>query len=420
MGHIRQSARSTSARFFFIIVLTLTYVPLRAAFAQEAVEVLESQTTYSFGDRLTFQARFQSSSPIKSVYVLFDAQGETHTEPVPATINPDGSVVCEVDLAANPLRPFSEVRYRYHLTLSDGRTVTTPTYTFAYTDNRFTWQELNEGAFTVSWYQGDINMAQSALDVAQSGFVHVKSILNGSTVDEPIHFYIYASARDLQGVLEPSGGNLYAGHADPELDVALINLPPGPDQQNQMEQRIPHELMHIMLYRATKDGYKNLPVWLNEGLASVVELYPNPDYQVLLDNAYQADNLLPVASLCEGFPRDASNTILAYAESASFTRYLYETYGVKGINGLMTNYANGLACQPGLQKALGTTIAQAEREWRGAVFSENHVEKSLASLAPWFVVLIAVLAGPIGFTLSLSRRKRSTQAEAAILAHNEL
>ena len=163
-----------------------------------------------------------------------------------------------------------------------------------------------------------------------------------------------------------------------------------------MEQGIPHELMHIMLYQMVGPAYTNLPTWFNEGLASAAELYPNPDYQILLNNAHEKGSLLSIASLCNAFPRDASSALLAYSQSASFVRYLYHTYGTSGLNDMVTTYANGLDCERGAVSRIGKTLEQLERQWRQEVFAENANLTGLTNLFPWLVLSLAVLLGPLG------------------------
>ena len=161
--------------------------------------------------------------------------------------------------------------------------------------------------------------------------------------------YAYASAKDMQEILQSIKKNWIGAHADPDLGVMVLSLPEGPEQRLEMERQIPHELMHILLYKMVGAGYVNLPAWLSEGLASVAELYPNPDYLVLLENAHNKGNLPSIISLCQSFPRDASGAFLAYAQSASFTRYLHQRFGSSGMERLVRQYADGLDCERGIR-----------------------------------------------------------------------
>jgi hypothetical protein len=172
-----------------------------------------------------------------------------------------------------------------------------------------------------------------------------------------------------------------------------------------MDQRIPHELLHILLFQTTGAGFYNLPTWLSEGLASNAELYPNPDYHLLLDNAVENDTLLPISLLCETFPRDASNAILSYAQSASFTSYLYRTYGKSGLQDLVGAYANGLDCENGAQVAVGKSLSELDRNWQSEELSTNVVLSTMNNILPWLILLLTVLAVPVGIAISRARQK---------------
>ena len=80
-----------------------------------------------------------------------------------------------------------------------------------------------------------------------------------------------------------------------------------------------------------------LPTWLIEGLASINEIYPNPYYHTILSQAVDRDGLLSFSDICQNFPVDASGAYLAYAQAASFTRYLFDQYGAEGLETLIEN-----------------------------------------------------------------------------------
>ena len=213
-----------------------------------------------------------------------------------------------------------------------------------------------------------------------------------------VQAYVYASAAELQTALRLSGqtGPWIAGHADPDLGVVVVTIPPGPAQTYEVKRQIPHEVAHVMLYQWLGEDYYNLPQWLREGLPSMAELFPNPDYALLLENAYETESLLPMETLCESFPLEASNFLLAYAQSADFTWFLYENYGSSGLEALSRAYADGLGCDQGAQQALGNTLADLEREWRKQTFGENTLLAVLPELLPWIVTHGGGFAGTAG------------------------
>ena len=270
--------------------------------------------------------------------------------------------------------------------------------------DQFNWQTLEAGALRVNWYQGDGVFGRAALDAAQSGLASV-SRLAPVDLAQPIEVFIYANPDDLQGTLAPDGEKWVAGHADPALGVVRVVIEPGAEQGILMEQRIPHELMHVILYRRVGAGYHSVPAWLREGMAVLAELYPNPDYNRILADAAAADRLIPLTDLCASFPANGGQAFLAYAESRSFTDYLLDTYGSAGLLSLAGYYANGVDCEHGSERAFGVSLASLELEWRQSVLGQKALGSALRNTLPYLVLLCLVLLVPFLGGLSMIRRK---------------
>ena len=393
-----------------LALLLAGFGPPRPVFAQ--AEFTDAVVDYAFGETATFSARLHSPAPIQEAVILFRSESDSHTEVQPVAVTPEGEGVFQLsythNLSERPLPSFAHVNYKFQVTVQGGQVMTSADFDFFYQDNRFQWQSLEEAPFRVYWTEGDVAFGQSVIDVAQLGLRRAQSLLSGPA-PQAMDIYVYPSARQMLATLGQSGQNWAAGHADPNLGLVVVALPLGPDQRLLMEQRIPHELMHLLLFQAVGPSYSNLPTWFNEGLASISELYPNPDYQILLNNAQQRDHLLPIASLCRAFPVDASSALLAYAQSASFTRYLHQRFGTSGLNDLVLSYANGLDCNRAPEAALGLSLNQLERQWQQETFAEKMVLKILNNLLPWIILLVAVLGVPLGLTLFRLRKPPERQ-----------
>lgn len=387
-------------------VLILIFCFVQPVSAQPGITSPEVE--YEFGRSITFRASLEASSPVQNAVVLFGAENSSHTFPGEASVTSDGEIQMTYNLEGQSLQAFSNVEYRFRITFEDGETYTSPFYSFYYEDNRFEWQTLEEEIYRVHWYSGDVTLAQDVLDVAQAGMDRARGLISLTVQDETLDIYVYDNPKDMQDVLGPSSENWVAGHADPEVGVMVVALPPGPDQRLDMEQRIPHELMHLLLYGTMGTKYAELPVWLSEGLASITELYPNPDYQILLNNAYDYESLIPIGDLCSSFPRDASKALLAYAEAASFTRYLRQTEGSAGLDRLLQTYGDGYDCQRGLEVAIGRNLPQLERQWRQAVFGEDGQVSAISQLLPWLFLLAAALGAPLAVVILTTVRRMPT------------
>jgi hypothetical protein len=178
----------------------------------------------------------------------------------------------------------------------------------------------------------------------------------------------------------------------------MLTVTPGIEQSIQMERLIPHELAHVMLYRSVGEGLELLPAWLEEGIASLSELYPNPDYEVALEAASQDNSLMPITDLCDTFPLDASRAYLAYAESQSFVRFIRDTYGTASLHALISAYADGLSCEQGVARTLNTSLGNLDTRWRESVLGQNPMGVFLRNMLPYLGLLGLMLLIPlIGF-----------------------
>lgn len=256
----------------------------------------------------------------------------------------------------------------------------------------------------VHWYEGDADFGQKALETAQAGLASIVRFIP-SDLEQPIEIFIYDSSEALQSALVPSQENWIAGHADPALGIVRVLIEPGPQQGITLEQRIPHELMHVMLYRHVGPGYKNLPGWLREGMATMAEMYPNADYDRVLEEAVTNNVLIPLKDLCVSFPEDMPQAFLAYAESRSFTGFLSKTYGSSGLQNLAAAYADGMDCERGTERVFGVSLSNLEQKWRSSLRGENPLLPAFQNISPYLVLLCLVLIIPLIGVAGTLRKK---------------
>ena len=377
------------------------------AAAADAWQVSPEGVVYTFGEQVTLQAHLEGETAINEVQAFLRSEGDTVTYSGPAVLQ-DGLITYHHDLTAEPLRAFAAVEYWFRLTPQSGEPYLSETNTFYYEDNRFNWQEHASETFVVHWYEGDLDFAQDLLNAAEAGLARAQGMLALENI-QPVDIYVYASGVEMQSTLRLGGLRWIAGHADPDLGVAVVSLPAGPDQRSEIERQIPHEVMHLLLYQSVGQVYYTLPVWLKEGLASANEMRPNPDYYVILSKAVEQDTLIPMAALCQSFPQD-NNVYLAYAQSDSFIRYLYQQYGQSGMQRLVESYASGEGCETGSILSLGLSLNELEQDWRTTALNDNLLEMAVKALLPWGILLLGIILVPLGMLLAGRRNAARLQA----------
>lgn len=377
--------------FLWMILPLSAAAPVSAA---QPLNVTEPQINYRFGEVLLIESRLLEDSRPPDLSIFWQVRGEARVNQSPVSLNPEGEIAYQHDLAQTPLPVFVTIDFWFGGTLPNGQAATSKKFDFIYTDNRFEWQSIETETFRIHWYQGDLAYAQDALNAAQAGLQRIQGFIHTDTTI-PIEIYAYASAREVQTALNLSGQSLTAGHANPQWGIVLAALPPGNEQRLEMERLIPHELLHILLYRNLGERYNRLPVWLHEGLASMAELRPNAEYSVILQTAYAQDGLIPFANLCNTFPRDAAGVVLAYAQSDSFIRFIASQYGSSKLETLLQYYADGLTCERAPIAVFGANLTQLESQWQQTLFNANPWQTALQNHLPWLVLLALLLLTPL-------------------------
>lgn len=389
----------------FWLLLGHLAIPFNPSPTQTTVEISDVSVVYAFGEQAIFQAKIHSNIPIQQSFLFLLPEGQT-TRVVNITLDNQGQSNLPYDIKSNPIRPFARVLYWYRVITADGSVLESQKYSFNYIDNRFTWQNLDDSNFQINWYERDLSFGQLALNQAEAGLLSAQKYLP-VTPTSLIRIYIYTNSSALQSALQLGLQSWVAGEASPDLRVILISIPSGPDQNLEMERQIPHEITHVLQYQMAGTAYQQLPTWLVEGTASIAELYPDPDYQVVLNNAITSGTLLPIETLCTSFPRDASGAYLAYAESTSFVRMIHEKYGSSGIQALMKKYEDGLGCNEGVTAALGSSLQQLQVQWQQEMSGVDSQAVAWQNMLPYLVILVLLLAVALVSILHLARKSKA-------------
>jgi hypothetical protein len=374
--------------------------------AQSGIPLSGIQVRHAFGEWIEFQAQAGQEWQIAGAQLLVAAETIDAGQVLEVSVEPGNRLFAVYDLSRQGwLKPFLTIRYRYIFTLASGERAESQEYTYQYTDNRFSWQSLSPSpGLSINWVEGDLAFGQALADAARLGIQKFSQMTNLSPL-EPVALYVYPDLAALESALNLATNLTAAGHAAGEAGLAWMVVSVGPERNLDMESLIPHELAHVLLRQSLGAKYDRIPAWLNEGLASAAELYPNPDYALVLSRARESGALVSFADLCAAIPQDAAGAILAYAQSNSFVRYLFAEYGPAGLQSIVQSYAEGASCDEGPQPATGYTLMQLESRWRRAELNQSPGALALGELVPWLGFAALLLAAPLVGILRQIRRE---------------
>ncbi len=393
------------SRLFALLLILL--ILAQTAFAQDDSPQLETDIEILFGASIRLSASLSASkTPIRAtVFLRPTSQFDTHV--VGVDLTPDAnrySLEASLDMRAKTISPFERIVTWWQIDFEDGDSWESPAQEIRYEDTRFPWQKRADDFVSVHWVNGGVELGEQLLDLSTNAITSISQNL-GLLPPGNVSIYIYPSTGDLQSALQIGGAPWLGGQTLPEVGVILLSGIGNAESMITFERDIPHELTHLMLYEKLQEAYRLLPAWLNEGLATLQETQPNPAYRFELEQAVKGNGLLTMESLCTTFPVAEDDALLGYAQSASFTRYLLDVYGMGGILQLLDAYQEGASCTGGIQRIYQRPLAQLENEWKALHLQSPTVWDRMLPILPWglllLFVLILVLIGLV------ARRQRS-------------
>jgi len=378
------------------MLLVLLLGSSRLARAADPIRVVENGHSYVFGQELRFLLQVEGDHPLQSIvlaYRTLDTQGTT-VEPIAFDAGTSISAEHVHQVQRRYVRPFVEITYWWTIQDVTGARLITEPKTFVYADDRFDWQAQIDQQVHLHWYQGDLQIAQQALDAAAAGLERVSYEVGATLGSDIVNIYMYANLDDLQIALPDP---LARGEQALTLygtDTVLVSFGPESEYIPQFRRVLPHEMTHVLLHKVTQSDLDRIPMWLSEGLATLVQysFVPDPEAQSLLVDAVAERDVVPLNTLCSSFPYESTRMRLAYAQSASVVAFIRDRYGRQAVQDLVAAYADGATCEGGVQRVLDHSLDRLESQWLD----------SLAPRSPWsvfwqekgaWVILALLLAG---------------------------
>ncbi|MFZ0545558.1 MAG: peptidase MA family metallohydrolase [Candidatus Promineifilaceae bacterium] len=350
----------------------------------------QSQAEYEFGQAIHFSLRIQGSDPISAVTLFYRSAESSVTTTVKIPVETDVEIQVEhtVELGQFQPAPFTTITYWWRVTDTAGNVLDVAAQTLAYEDDRFDWQQLTGDNIIVRWTTDDAALGQAALDIVNESLSRGMAIFPVEPPN-PLRIYIYPSASDLQSSLRLTGRDWVGGHTNPELGVILVTAANARTAATDLRRSIPHELTHLMVYQATQTAYPDLPRWFDEGLATWMEDNPDPNEQLILEEAVSDGTTIPFAQLCSTFPADGRQALLAYAQSASLMNYIQSEYGSDVLSQMVMALADGADCESVTTRVLSISLTQLNENWLNSLAPQSSSIIFLQTNGVWLLLLAA-------------------------------
>lgn len=211
-------------------------------------------------------------------------------------------------------------------------------------------EAIKDERFTVS-FDGPAQqqLAARATSVLNAAFWRIGKTL-GAYPSSAINVVLYSERQfhDITGAPEWAAGG-FDGQIRMPVHGAARNL-------GEFDRVLIHELTHAMLKNVAS---RNLPAWLNEGLAMYCEGHDG----VLAQRRLAAARLfVPLAALRTSFGRlNAAQATIAYEESAYAARALLDRIGPSGLGQLLQDLSAGQTMEEAIER-FGITFTAFESD----------------------------------------------------------
>lgn len=371
----------------------------------DAEEKLRVYHEVDFADVATFHICLLNDPQLEEALLeieVFD-RAEPIDKIIPAAENAQLGDLINVnfplDLASELVPPFTLINYTWTLQYADEPQKTLSTESFFYTDDSVAWENTasEDGLIQIYSESSDIEIALQAIEILEESRPDILSYLPDDTdISEPIDVYLYPSTEQFLTTLRLTGLDWIVGKATPEIGVMMVPLGNREQVTQDIRQRLPHELAHLLLYRAAGDSYERFPAWMDEGFATQFEKPVNANYAQSLATVNNSTQLIPFREMCVNLPvQPPEMSLRGYAQSHAVVGYLLQE-DPNAIQAVLEQTLAGESCIDAIEKGLEKTSEQIAEDWINHIQPqfpdpESPVWIAIGILAALFLIIILVL-----------------------------
>jgi hypothetical protein len=342
------------------------FLPSTRLPAPQGIEIKTDKAAIVFPQKVTFQSEFQSDSPIQQIVLEYRTEG-LHCADVVGKAFPafEPSKDVSVEWAwsmekSSSLPPGAHIHWQWRVILANEEETLTQPQEIIWLDSVHAWQAIETPSITLHYYHGGSSFGNRMRDAALKGLQGIQTLTNLEP-DGHIDMFLYANYQEMRDAIydEPQWTG---GMAFPDYNILILGIPNGSETWG--EGAIAHELMHVVADRYAFSCLANIPTWLNEGLAQTNEGEFTAAAKRQLDDAVQKTQLVPLRSLSGGFPEDSGKADLAYLQSWSVVRFLYQKGGGGAMRNLLSALRDGTAIDEALRQSYGYSVESLDAAWR--------------------------------------------------------
>ena len=374
----------------------------------ETIEVKSSSVTSEFPDGFRIEVEASGESEVKSIAIRLKAGQRTTVaygylcpagSPEALTglrcegLEPaqlvNGELLWRTDTGPRYIPPGTIITYNFEIEDSKGARLETEQQQFIYEDIRFEWHETSTGPVTVAYHGPVKRRAEIVLETIVETLNHMGQVLGAGT-EEPIRVTMYNNVKEMLDALPPRSPTISReliteGQAFTK-EGTLMLLGGGRLARGTAS----HEVTHIIVHRAGDSLFRDVPPWLDEGLAEYGNVDPGFSYDIALDFAVATNRLLPITYM-GAMPSNPEDVIIFYGQARSIINLMIQRFGVDKMEQLMAALKSGQSVDDALQDEYGLDTQGLDDLWRDSVGAPRFIPPRTGRALPTPVPQRAIL-----------------------------
>jgi len=234
------------------------------------------------------------------------------------------------------------------------------------------WKEVKEEHFIV-YYSGRKKFAEEVSRRAEFFYDKIANDLgydrhsNFWQWDNRVKIYLFATREEF--VLQTALPWALADGVTKSQERTIIGYG---EEKEFLKCTLPHELTHLIFRESVgyyESGAKDIPLWLEEGIAQWEEETPKSTDKELMKRFIGKQSYIPIRTLSRIRVSSSMDPVVArvfYAEAVTLVGYLMEKYGGKKFTRLCRKLRAGTPFDEALSSVYGSRVANAsvlQKEW---------------------------------------------------------
>lgn len=337
-----------------------------SVFADASIRIISQSAISEFPSGLRFNIQADSDNPIEQIALRMkfgqQKSGVYEYFEFTSSENVTAELFWNTNTASKYVPPGTIVFYSFEIVTINGDKLNSDENQMIFYDSRFDWNEMSKDLVSVAYHGPVKNRATEILDTIIETS-NIMAPIVGDLPPEPIRVTLYNNVREMLPALPPGSETIRReliteGQAFVDFGTLMI-LAGGSGAVGTAA----HEVTHILVHRAGDSVFRNIPSWLDEGLAEYGNKEPAFSYDVALDYAVHTDNLLPITSM-PSMPGTPEDIIIYYGQSKSIIEYIINVYGTGNMKDLLSMMKSGKNIDESFQSIYKKTKENMENEWR--------------------------------------------------------